>query len=433
MGIKIRQSIKFPKGIKNKWRIDPGIFLFLYMCIPVLTFAFRFVLSKVGLASFAVPIVLTIVYFPLIICCFISKKFIVKDFIVLLAFLTAFLGVTILVHPEYEPWYSRSDLGVWNYVLRPDNGLYIYLFLRLVNDPKKILKYIKLSALPMYLYFGYRLIMALRRGYWDQEDANGQTIKMAYNLSFGYDVLIFDLVFLYEALEKKKMFDWIGAGIGLLMIMLGGSRGPFLNIAIFFALYILIKVEKSKKKGLIITGLVAAVGVLLLLYERILLFVATVFEKLNLSARIITTLIDGSVAEDNGREAIWNAAIEMIKNNPFGYGAMGTRHVVGHVHYVGHPHQFFLEFLVDYGVVIGGILLIYFAYKIVKILNMKNNEVWKGVFIIFLARFSQLLLSLTYWHSIGFWGVLAIGVCIQYSSSQKIGIKELLYGKQQNK
>lgn len=110
----------------------------------------------------------------------------------------------------------------------------------------------------------------------------------------------------------------------------------------------------------------------------------------------------------------------MIKKNPLGYGAMGTRHVIYQYIYVAHPHQFFLEILVDFGVIFGSIIIIWLGYKSVKLFLMKGQDEWKAVFLIFFARACQLLVSLTFWHSIGLWGALAVGVCMSRASRRGI-------------
>lgn len=225
-----------------------NILFCLYLCIPFMKFLCDVVLNDFGLTEFSRPISLMIVYIPLLFAMMEWKKMRPLDFLaILLSILFSFL-FTIIIHPEYEYWYTREFYGVWDYVLRPDNGLYIYLFIRLVDDPKEILKCVKLSAWPIYFYMGFRLMKALQQGYWLEEGSKGQAIHMPYNLSFGYDLLLFTLVFLYSALEERKATDYFGAAVGLLMILIGGSRGPMLNIAIFLS-YIFVSNCKIQKRS----------------------------------------------------------------------------------------------------------------------------------------------------------------------------------------
>lgn len=400
------------------WRVTmtrtqaAGGLLFLYLCLPFIEFVFRLIFSILNLSSLAKPMAIILVYGLLLLFCVWSRRFEALDFLLLLAALVFSFLVTYLIHPEYEYWYFRKSYGVWEYVLRPDNGLYIYLFLRLVNDPKVILRALRLSTWPMYVYYGYQLLIAMRRGYWIQENSTGEIYALSYNLSFGYAVLLFALVQLYLALEERKFINWCGAALGIMMILLGGSRGPILMIGIFLLLYSLTKLEKSRKKGVVILVIILAVPLFYYFYDALLGAAALLLEKLHISGRFFTMLMSGDIANDTGRSMIWAKALEMIENNPWGYGAMGSRHVISHIHIVGHPHQIFLELLIDWGVLLGATIIVFLLFHSVRLLFMRGNDNWRGLFIIFFARACQLLVSLTYWHSIGFWGALAIGICI---------------------
>ena len=123
----------------------------LYLGYPALVIAFEALLRPFGLMSFAQTVALITVYLP----CFILvmyRKISVPEFWAILVMVILFFGLTLAVHPEYEPWYTRAEYGVWDYVLRPDNGIYIYPIIRIINDPKRILRCIKVSSVPMYIY-----------------------------------------------------------------------------------------------------------------------------------------------------------------------------------------------------------------------------------------------------------------------------------------
>lgn len=404
-----------------------GVILFLYLTMPILNTLFRKVLDLVGLRSIAVWISIVIILTLYFLLCATVKKLLIPDFWLLYFLVAFFFLITYLLHPEYEYWYTRSDYGVLNYVLRPDNGIFLYLFIRLVNDPKKIIKIIKTSAWPIYLYYGYQVMQAIARGYWVDTSNKGYEIHMSYNLSLGYNVLLFVLPFLYCALEEKKGTDMIGALIGIGIILIAGSRGPFLDIGIFLAFYVLLKFNRSKKKIILAFSIIVGSILLWIAFPVLISILAGLLEKFNLSSRMISKLVSGKLLDASNRRNIWNAAVEMIKQNPFGYGAMGSRPVIYRFIYVAHPHQFFLEVLIDFGVVFGSAIILWLAVKTVKLFSMEGQNEWKAVFLIFFARACQLLVSLTFWHSIGLWGALAVGVCMS-----KAKRKELNYGRQQD-
>ncbi len=394
-----------------------AILFFIYLCIPFFNAILERVFSVVGLSEkLALWPILAVLYGGYALLCITRRKLLVPDFWAIYLSMILFFAVTYILHPEYEPWYTRSDYGVLNYVLKPSTGVFIYLFIRLVDDPKAIMKTIKVSAIPMYLYFGLAVVQALRRGYWIDVSNKGYERHIAYNLSLGYNVLIFVLPFMYDFLEKRKIGDLIGSAIGVFIILVAGSRGPFLDLAIFLILYFMIKISNARTRLFVTLGIIVGAVLLWFAYPYILQALAKLLETLNISSRFLTKLMSGTIADDNHRGEIWAAALRMIRARPLGYGAMGSRHVLYRYIYVAHPHDFFLEILIDFGVVFGSFIILWLFCWAIRLFRMRDMDEWKAVFLIFFARACQLLVSLTFWHSIGLWGALAVGVCMYRAS-----------------
>ncbi len=364
----------------------------------------------------ATAFALVCTYFPvLLICVMKPRKYIKADFIVLYLLIIFFFFVTITLHPEYEYYYLRENYGVWDHVLIPYRGIYAYLFIRLVDDPERILACMKKAGWLMYVYFGYQLILFLRRGYWYGVAGANDSALLSYSVSFGYEVLLFAVVFIYLALTNKKWDDIIASIVGVIMILMGGSRGPVLFLGVFLAMYLLRVLKRSKKKIIIIFGtIILSVG-LYVVCEPLLTGISSFITKLGFSSRFITTLLGGEITNDSGRIKIWRAAINMIKENPFGYGAMGSRPTISKYIIAGYPHSIILEILIDFGVIFGGILLIAFLIASFKMLFTNRDSEWSGVFLIFWAASCPLLISLTYWSIPSFWAAIGVGICCHKS------------------
>jgi len=101
-------------------------------------------------------------------------------------------------------------------------------------------------------------------------------------------------------------------------------------------------------------------------------------------------------------------AIDMIKNGFWGYGAYGDRYVIGRVYWVGYCHNIFLELLINYGWIIGGILCISIVVTSLKMLITCKNESWWICFVIFFVPSMKLLLSGSYWYLEAFWACIAV-------------------------
>ena len=245
--------LRIPKQTKITLNQMLDFSLIVFLCFPAFVFAINYFMRFVGLDGIGRTLSLMLVYVPLIFVA-VRRKRVIYDFWVIWVAVVLFFLLTYIIHPEYEPWYTREEYGVLDYVLMPQNGLYIYLLLRHVNDPKRILRFVRLSSWPMYLYYALQIEKASERGYWIDYSNYGYEIHLSYNLSLGYSVLLFVLAFLYCALENKKVYDWIGAATGMALILLAGSRGPILDIIIFLILYFAVRLGKSRKKVFTMVG-----------------------------------------------------------------------------------------------------------------------------------------------------------------------------------
>ncbi len=335
------------------------------------------------------------------------SKHLKPDFLCIYLLVLLFFGITLFFHPEYESFYAKEDYGVWDHVLHPVRGIYAYLFIRLIGDPKKIVKLLKISGWVLIPSFLNDIRTARISGYWSLVGISGAT-KGSYSVSFGYQVLPFALVFLFFALRDRKKSDIIGTVICIVMILVAGSRGPILFFGELLVVYYATLLKDSKEKIKIITIIVIATVLVYLFMDSFLLFVNNLLTGFGLKSRFIARTINGSLLEDNSRYEIWSAALQMINENPFGYGAMGSRHVITKYTYAGYPHNIILEFLIDYGVILGSVLLIgMVAYSIIIIFDRESE--WKYAFIPLFCACGNLLISLTYWSVPTYWACLGIG------------------------
>lgn len=390
----------------------------LFFCYPLIYKIVCYITYFAGLTVIARETALVITYLPLFFVIVKAPRNFVPDFVALWLAVVLFLGVTLWYHPEYEPWYTKDTYGVWPYVLRPENGLYAYLFIRLLNDPESIIRMLKRSSWIMYVYYLYVLIDAKRTGYWVAINYMGFEVRETYDLDYGYNLLFYVLVFMFLAIHEKKPIYFLMSLIGIGMILMGGSRGPLVCLVLFVALMILQKLWRMRHRGIILTAAAGLVAAVVLCRKQIFMLVGKVIEMLPVESRTLEMIASGEIFDSTGRGKIWGAAVQMIKDNPFGYGAMGTRHVISSYHYVGHCHQIFLELLVDFGVIFGTLIILGMIIASFKIILCEKDPLWRGIFIIFLARSGHLLLSGTYWHVFSFWGCIAVGVCIHQKNKK---------------
>lgn len=416
--------LKADRYVLNKQKLSNWAFI-AYFCLPMIQLVVNIPCKIVGVTELSRWIAWLIAYLPVILIPFVTRE---KDrayieFLAIFFFLITSLCVTIIIHPDYWYWYTRETYGVMPYVFRPDNGIYAFLFICIVNDSKEILKNLRIVGFVMYIYYAWQLLSAMRRGYWLVEDSIGNDMKLSYSLDFGYSMMFIVLIFLYYALSQKKPIDIILSIGGIIMLLLGGSRGAFIGVGVLLLGYVFIAYLKSKKKIAIIFAIIISIFLIFYFYEAILYGLAGLFESLGLQSRFIYKLLNGSILDGTGRDNLWNASIEMIQQRPItGHGAMGARPVISKIHNVGYPHQLFLELLIEYGVIFGGAICLILIIGSIRLFFLKGIGEWKFVFLIFFANASELMLSYTYWHKQALWAALAAGICAYHyhKSTNKI-------------
>lgn len=379
---------------------------------------FQFVLhnDQLGLViSTALPYVAV-----LMLCIWSPTKYLRFDFIILMLLILTFFWCTLVFHPNYLPFYQKENFGVWDHVLAPYRGIYAFLFIRLLKDPKKIMSAMRAAGYLMLLYYVWRVYNALRTGYWTGVGENGMA-KMSYSVTFGYEVLPFASFFLYAALTDRKLIDIGMSALLIVMILIGGSRGPVLFLGICVVLYMMITIQNSRKKFLLIGSVLLASVLLALFYRNLLQAAIAVANHFGFSSRFLVTMLEGTVTDDNNRGKIWAAAIQMIKDNPFGYGAMGSRHIIERYIYAGYPHNVILEILIDFGVLFGSMILIGLLVCGWRILFNPKYSGWRPLAVPFFSTTCSLMVSMTYWSVPYFWVSVAIIISgLQYSGNNSV-------------
>ncbi|EIC06103.1 O-antigen polymerase [Acetivibrio thermocellus YS] len=189
-----------------------------------------------------------------------------------------------------------------------------------------------------------------------------------------------------------------------------GSRTAVLSFFVFWILKVLFCHEASTPKKRIVNIIFILVAFFtiyeVITNEAILLYFYNVISRMGASSRILNTLVSGNIALDKGRSIMWSNALQMILEHPIiGNGIYSDRNEFGI-----YCHQFVLELFLDFGIIIGTIIIIIFAWSTIKILLKCQNQEWKLMFILFFSMIIiRLNFSSSFWSDTNFWACLIIG------------------------
>lgn len=226
-----------------------------------------------------------------------------------------------------------------------------------------------------------------------------------YSMSLSYALLLPTLYFIY--LDKVKNF--LMAFLLLLIILVLGSRG-----AIIFAILYYFVVElfsfKFLKIALLLSIMIAIWGSLP--------SIMSILEYYGFYSRTFDLLMSGDlISHDSGRGDIYRFFWNKVLESPiWGYGLFGDRFFLEGAY----CHNIFIEFCVDFGLLIGCILFICLLFIILKTLfYWKGTENVKFILLFFFGGFLPLMISNSYLISYDF-GIF-IGILILFNR------KDILY------
>jgi O-antigen ligase len=260
---------------------------------------------------------------------------------------------------------------------------------------------------------------------------DGTLAKLDYGLTYGYQVVFLGILFLTLFVYNKSLIDLAFSIISLILVILCGSRGPLVCIAVAALMLYLSKWREKKASRfrffsilfLLIIGLAAFVYTVPTLVNAAMTWLG----QSGLQGRAIEKLLDGTITDDSGRSVISEISFDMIRNGGlFGYGFYGDRYVIGRTWYYGYPHNVFLELLIEFGALGGGIISIMLVYHTVRMMIRCKDTTWQFLLITLFGACAKLWMSDSFWYYWPFWGLIAILGLWNMEEKKNGGRKRLL-------
>lgn len=210
------------------------------------------------------------------------------------------------------------------------------------------------------------------------------TSTIKYSQDIGYYSLFPFIVFLTNIYSERsfrtKTISICLTIISLFFVLSSGSRGPLLCciIGAIFTHFLLSK-SKNTKIVTVILILLSFVVYKFFLIE-ILSYILDIFEKLNMSTRVVEGLLLGDIVEDDARDILkeiaWNYANDhffvgsgFFNDRLYIYNASLDNSLDTTAAFSGYCHNFFYEILMQFGMMSGIVILIYFAYINYKVIT----------------------------------------------------------------
>lgn len=229
-------------------------------------------------------------------------------------------------------------------------------------------------------------------------------------MSFAYMMLSPIMICFIERWRKKGVllaFPVIASGI----LFVIGCRGAVVALAVFFVLCFLWFYLKGGRKGnrlFLKAALLIAVIITGLNMNSILRIIVGELNSVGFSSRTVEKILlgNGAFMQSKGRQSIWNQAVGSI--GVFGKGLFGDRTVLlDEYHNPTYPHNFILEIMIDFGMIVGPILILLFVFLIMRALfiALKSGEIQRiqMAFAMVAILFVKHMVSASFLTSFDFW------------------------------
>lgn len=240
--------------------------------------------------------------------------------------------------------------------------------------------------------------------------------SIGYDMVFGYEASLATMLMFENYLKSNKIINLLFVIIGVALVIIRGSRGSLFTLVIYFIVKMFINQRKNSKKLLLIIG-TAIISILTYNHlEMIISNTIVVMANYGIYSRTLSSMLESTIIDSNGRDAIYNVLIYDIKENPiWGYGLFADRIKLNS----GYAHNLAVEFLYNYGLIVGVLLLTSLVTGILKVILNDNKNNYFAAFSMF--TIGSLMFSGSYLTSYYFYimlGMLLSKSCYQCQNAR---------------
>jgi len=292
-------------------------------------------------------------------------------------------GYSYLFFPENREYISKEYIQFFIYSLP-----FLWFGYYLIKSNQFIDLIIPIAKIKLILALIVQIAILLKLAP-DLFEGDYQTA--AYSLIFGLTAIY------YKSVRDKKLFDIVLAIVGTVVLLLVGSRSILVSIFFFWLVFFLITVRQKK------SSLIIIIVVLLLVWVGMDAFISglsSASAQVGYSNHISDALSDSALFVDENRTALYAGFFSLIMQSPFGYGVMGDRYLsysTGLFFKPIYPHNIFLEIGVDFGYVVGTLLIVLLLVYIIKSFVKQSVRLQMTMLVLLSSTFIKLIFASTFW------------------------------------
>ena len=356
-------------GVSKSTLRDPRTWLVLLAITEKNIFRYMMlVLNRITGIDGIGDLVLHLAYILLIGLCIVKgSRFRATDIFIMLSVVLAIL-LTWVIYPANIETYMFGEGQFWPTVFPLFRYFIVGLFL--IPNEETITLMGKVSCLAilvesLFVYFILR----------------DSDLQKNDDMSRAYFILLNVLLVINYAFDKRTLAGVVFSIIGFLFLVSMGTRGPVIIALSFSALKIILS---SVNKG----HVYFTIGAILLLiwfvnsnyWTEFLFMIQNILDSLGLSTRVIEIAMQGeTLSYYSERDEIAQLDLSKIKERPLtGWGVYGEWQFVG-----WSAHNMYLEILDHYGIIIGGVVILWILFLNIKAYASTNVASVRSLVVLF--------------------------------------------------
>ena len=237
-----------------------------------------------------------------------------------------------------------------------------------------------------------------------------------YSMGFSYASILFFLVLLDNFLSKKRIISLIFSLPIIGVIILHGSRGALVCIAIYFliSLYRLFFFQKKKLQAAFLVAIILSA---VFFRNALINLMLQLSWKFGIYSRTLVTLSSGTFTESSGRNLIYSQILDSFFKDPFKIRGINADYALTGIY----SHNFMLELLYEFGIILGLMIIIALFIIIIISLHRKNSSPKTQLLLLSLSVWlPYLTISSTIWVTPYFWLFLGIYLNRRLASNTRL-------------
>ena len=386
----IIDKVKSIIGISGFSREECGyLLIYLVAFVPLVYKFFSPFFILAGLGSFTIFINPVIMISGLLILKSELGFYVRISDIALYFLVVVLLFLTPLLFPANQPFFDKYYTNFVLFTLP-------FYFIGLTLDYSKRERIISAVAKIGFWYSVYwqtLIFLGFVETNYGYDGTAGEQMGQAYYLLFPI------MVFFVNLIRHFSILNLAYIAASTLLLLFFGTRGPVLILGLFIAVYLIV-FHKFKSVN-VLKKISAAFLFVFFFYflEIIVMAIVPLASALGFSTRVFDSILDNrmtNMTDSSDRDMIWEKLITAIQYDQggIGYGWLGDRVLLTDVQY---SHNFELEILTQFGVFIGGGLLLLLLILMIKsYINIKNSPSRDFWLLMLFVGFVELQLSNTY-------------------------------------